>query len=50
MVDDEAAPARTIIDGNPRMVLGTADAGGSAGASPVGSAAVPGSVSGPWQG
>jgi Pyridoxamine 5'-phosphate oxidase len=35
MVDDDAALARTIIDGNSYMVLGTADAGGSAWASPV---------------
>jgi hypothetical protein len=35
MVDDAAALARAIIGGNPYMVLGTADAGGSAWASPV---------------
>jgi hypothetical protein len=37
MVDDDATLARTIIDGNSYsyMVLGTADAGGSAWASPV---------------
>jgi hypothetical protein len=36
MVDDDATLARTIIDGNSYsyMVLGTADAGGSAWASP----------------
>ena len=36
MVDDGAALARTIIDGNSYMVLGTADAGGSAWVSPAG--------------
>jgi diguanylate cyclase (GGDEF)-like protein len=35
MVDDNAAIARAIIDGNSYLVLGTADAGGSAWASPV---------------
>lgn len=35
MADDDAALARTIINGNSYMVLGTADAGGSAWASPV---------------